>query len=552
MKLDENNFRKLAGTLIACPAIVITCMLHSFFIRTPNAVGFDDGYTVAAGERLIDGRWLPYVDACSHRGPILYWLAALAQWISGRFNWLGPRYLMLVVSLTTVAGLLGVGFFGRLPLAGAVASLLYVYMALLAIEADSAFAVTGEAIAASFGILAFGFCVYALGRSARPRARNAALVLSGCCAALAGLTKQTALLVIMPLALWTLAVACSDAQIDAPARRRMLLALAGGFFLPIVVVLARYAIAGELRTFWYWFYTYNVDVYMEPFRASPPATELNQFLRQQPWLSLLIAGLTIVGLARPVAEMTSFPRGFWPAYARSGLETTSSLLVLVAFAGLASPRRFWPPYLILICPFLAIALAIRIELVIARARGHWAAQLAAQLLLGTLLVAWVGYTAGVRWRDLVSGRKTGQRQTALPEPVCDLFARYSGPQDSVFIWGFDADFYVTCHRHPATRFTYLTLVAGAVPPFWQDLRTDRIARGAREHLMADLATSRPKVILDSPGTMRNVSLQVVPELVELLKRSYCPRPTVRSKNGRNAAVWVLRQGASCEDEAAGP
>jgi hypothetical protein len=311
-----------------------------------------------------------------------------------------------------------------------------------------------------------------------------------------------------------------------------------------VIILARYALAGELRTFWYWFYTYNKTVYMAPYRLNPIGLELNQFFRDNPWLWLVTALVCILGV-RPVLAMSSFPRGFWKAIASSGLELTTSLLVLAAFVGVASPRRYWAPYWHLLYPFLAMAIGVRIALFFEGEGRPFRARLASHILLGAALIWWVGYAWNLRQGDLEKVRRAGGWQAASPEGLCDFFDHHSGPNDSIFVWGFDGDWYVTCHRHPATRFTYLTLVAGTVPPVWTDPHPEWIARDARKHLMEDLDKNKPKVILDAPYNMHNISLQVVPELVAYLDKNYCPVPPVTSKNGRRAAAWVIRQGDSC-------
>ena len=542
-RLHRDHWPKVVAGIVALPAVIIASLLHAFFLRAPNAVGFDDGYTVAAAERLISGHWLPYVDACSHRGPMLYWIVALAQKLSGRFNWAGPRWLMFLTCLTTIGGLVGVGFAGRMPLAGALAALAFIYMSIVTGEPESGFAVTGEAIAASFGILALLFCTLALMRAEKPRTRLALLAACGACAALAGMTKQTAFLLVVPLGVWTLASACALEGVRLRQRFAPVIALTAGFFAPILIIVLRYALAGELRTFWYWFYTYNVRVYMAPYAGHAIGVELNQFFRDWPWTMLLIVVLCILG-ARPAAEITS-PRSIPKAIASHGLEVTTSLLLLAAFIGFTSPRRFWAPYHHLYFPFLAIALGVRIGLLLESGKGNWIGRLASQILVGGFFVWWVCYVANLRIGDFDKIVAAGGRYPALPEPMCDFFQKYSGPNDSIFIWGFDGDLYVTCHRRPATRFTYLTLVAGTVPPAWTEPHPEWIARDARKNLMQDMEKNQPKVVLDMPYNMHNVSLTVMPELVAYLDKNYCQVPPVSTKNGRRASAWVIRGSAGC-------
>jgi hypothetical protein len=530
--------------LVSIPALVILVNLHWLYLKLPNAVGFDDGYTVALAERIIDGKWLPYVDGCSHRGPMLYWLVALAEKLTGRFNWLGPRSLMFATSLVTLFAMVGTGIAARLPLAGALGSILWVYLGLVTHEADSAFAVTGEAIAAAFGMVALCFCAWALVSARRLRNRAILLALAGASTALAGFTKQTAFPLAVPLFAWVFAGAMSID--DTPRRQRWALvgAFLAGLLLVVVAVLSRYVIGGHLRTFWYWFFTYNREVYMAPLRDRSFWDDFNPWMRGQYWAFFAVALFSSWGLARPFAGMTSI-RGFFSGYSKAGLEVTSSALVLVTMAAIASPQRFWPPYFVMLFPYLGLAAGVQMAATMERSDGHPWARFIAALILGGVLSGWVANGARLRVADLVEARKSGKRRAALPEPICDVFDKYGTPQDKVFIWGFDGDYYVTCKRHPATRFTYLTLVAGTVPPFWNDIRPEREARDARRHVLEDLESSKPSVVLDSPGTMRNVGIRTVPELGKWLDQNYCSAPAATSATGRKAEVWVRRDLTNC-------
>src|SRR5689334_6717769 len=75
-----------------------------FFFHMNAPLHFDDGYVTTVGERLLDGHLLPYVDAASHRGPVMYWLAALAQALGGRMEWYGIRALTSLAFLTSLTG----------------------------------------------------------------------------------------------------------------------------------------------------------------------------------------------------------------------------------------------------------------------------------------------------------------------------------------------------------------------------------------------------------------------------------------------------------------
>jgi hypothetical protein len=174
------------------------------------------------------------------------------------------------------------------------------------------------------------------------------------------------------------------------------------------------------------------------------------------------------------------------------------------------------------------------------------AKVVAPIVLGALLTVFIGYHAHLRMREMIWQRKSGMWLPGLPETMCDLIWKHSGPDDSIFVWGFDSDLYVSCKRHVATRYTYSTLIAGTVPPFFNDVKLHLVARGARELALADLQKSRPNVILDMPDRMRGVSFRVVPALEAYVNAEYCRLPDTKTKNGRPASVYVRRDLEGCK------
>jgi hypothetical protein len=526
---------------MAVVAFVVTWRLHALYLRDPGPIGFDDGYTMALGERLIDGKWLPYVDGCSHRGPLLYWMAAVAQRLTGRFGWLGTRWLVSVASLGTLVGVFATGVAGRRPFAGGVAAIFLTWSTLIAF--DSSLKVTGEAVAAPFAVAALLFTTVGLLRAERPPARYAFLGLGGCAAALAGLAKQTALPTVGPLGLWVLAAAWSPDELSARKRWKMVGALTAGFAFTILVVLARYVVSGELRTFWYWYYRYNAEIYMAPYKNVPFFKEFGDLLHREPWS---IGGFLIAsawGISRPISAMGG-RRGVARGYASTGLEATAALLAIMMFVAAVAPMRNWPHYFICLYPFVGLLIGVQGELIL-KGQGSRAFRGAAHVVAAASLIGYFVAVSTGRLRSLDQAHPAGSPSSMTPEPLCAVIDSHSGPSDSLFIWGFDGDIYLTCRRHPATRFIYLTLVAGTVPPAWQEVREDRVALGAREQLLEDLRKARPPVILDMPGNMGNVSMHSISVLSAYLDEQYCQAPNASSKNGRKASVWVRRDLPAC-------
>jgi hypothetical protein len=539
--------RHLPNVIPGAAAIVALAgsyRLHAFFLESPGPVGFDDGYTMSLGERLIDGSWLPYVDGCSHRGPLLYWAAAIAQALTGRFGWLGTRLLCAVTNFATVVFLVGAGVAVRRPLAGALAALFYVWSALSVVSVGGAFAVTGEGVASPFAVAAVMFCGLGVVRAEAPSRRVASLVVAGGCAALAGLAKQTILPCIVPLLVWCGAVALATDGLRRRERWAMPGALFLGFALVLIVTLARYVVRGELGTFWYWYVRYNADIYMLPYRGTAYLPEIAAFIRKHPWEVGPFGFVLAVAIARPFSQMEPGWSGFIRGYARTGFETTSALIAFAMFAAAISALRFWPHYFLCVYPFVGLVIGMHADLLLEnRSSRPWGA-------VGNFVVALAFAALTIEYSEariatLEKERAKGSWKTPVDEPLCPVLDAWSKPGDTLFVWGFHGNVYLSCRRRPAARFTYLTMVAGVVPPFWRDVRKERVAVGAREALLADLKKEPPPVILDLPSTMGKVSMMRVPSLAKFVRKQYCDIGSRPSKSGGAAQVWVRADLGAC-------
>jgi len=534
---------------LSAVAVLIASLLlaraQAFFLASPSPVAFDDGYTVALGERLIDHHWLPYVDGCSHRGPLLYWSVAIAQKLSGRFNWFGPRWLEIFLSFGSVLGMVVASVATRRYVMGAIAALVYVYVMSI-FEVGPAYGVLGETVAAPFVVWSLTCAALGIISARSFHARAAWLILAGIAAGLAGLAKQTALATIGPVALWALFAAL--AQSDLSRGRRALLAAAApiGFLAVVAVTLFRYAINGALGAFWYWYYTYNTQVYMHPFKAVPFRREFDGLFGREHWVLLALLLTTIAAVGGYFSRVARAEKKLACAGGPAGFELCLGLLMFVIFAGAAAPMRFWNHYFLAMFPLGALLAGAGVDRALEGTRGNRGLRFLALLTTLGSLTAFTLYAADLRNIELNRQRRGGSWSGVKPEPICDYIDQHSTKDAFTFIWGFDSDLYVTCGRKPATRFLYLTLVAGTVPGgSWQDIRPERVARGSRQHIIEDLNKTQPPVILDMPGNMGGVSLQVVPELVQLTNRDYCRQPPIRSKNGRMATPYLRKQAAVC-------
>lgn len=533
-------------------AVLVTCLyagrLHFFFWQHAGRVGFDDAYTMAVGERLIDGQWLPYVDGVSHRGPLLYWAAALAQEATGRYGWLGARVLSLVTTYGTLLGVFGVGLVARRPLAGALAAIFYAWSVLTVQAASPAFAITGEGLMSPLCVLSVLCAAQGLLRTVAARRQETWLIGAGICAALAGLAKQTALPLAAPLGLWILAHRASAPGIAfKQGALRSLAAFASGFFGTLIAVVVLYLAHGELGTFWYWYYVYNAEIYMSIFPGVTVIAAFTGFLYQQPWpigAFFIVIGCAVV---RPLGLMRPSWRGMLRGYAAVGLESTAAWIALAMFVAGVAAMRFWPHYFLGVLPFVGLVLGLQSERLLREAASRNDSARPALAFL-VLIVAANAFWTDRRYTGFLGEATAGGWRVNQDAPACQVIASYSRPRDSLFVWGWYPDLYLTCRRKPASRYVFLTTVAGIVAPQWAVVRADRVAKGVRENLLGDLKHARPSVILDAPASLSGVSMLSVPWAAAYLQAKYCNRGVVNLALGGQATVWVRRDLPACASQ----
>jgi hypothetical protein len=518
-----------------------------FFYHMNAPLHFDDGYVTAVAVRLLDHHLLPYVDAASHRGPVMYWLAALAQALGGRMEWYGVRALASLAFLTSLVGVWASSFLAGRRFVAAFGALCFVFISIGLLELQTVFGLVGEAMATPWLMMAFLVTTLALTRPHSLRARCGLLALAGALSALSGLTKQTYLIVLGPLLLWAVAVALSEPA-GSPGRRWAPVgALVLGWLLPLLLVLSLYLAKGQLSAFYYWFYRYNVDVYMAPFQGARVAKILYHWARDYGYLSLAMV-LLLTSVASQHVAPVFVSRDWWTPYARRGFELTIFLQALLSLAIGFSTLRFWPQYFLPPVPWFALLVGLSLEHSLrkspyepdtgsAAARGSWSSGSWAPLLATTIGLG--GFTVCMLEQvlyGLAREREKGSFGDARPERLCDSIDRLAPAGQPIYIWGFDAEYYVTCKRHPISRYVYSTLIAGQVPPDWT-IHPEWSARDSVDTLLAELESAEPPVILDSPQRAHGVSMTQLEPLNAYLHEHYCDTGIIRSNDGRRMSAW---------------
>ncbi len=526
-------------------ALFVTFRVHSFFIW-PAAIqlGNDEGYEAAVVERLIDRRWLPYVDGLSHRGPFLYWTLAIFELLCGRYEWEGTRWLALCSSIiTTTFTFLG-AWAARWPLAGMVGALFNVLVTCAVLIPAVGVAVHAEPVAVAYLAIAFFCTSWGVNRAGSERSRRASFVLAGVSAAVCALTKQPLALAGGPLFLWCLLN--SEAGTNGATLWHRIRGTAAFWFgvggLTLVgAVLLRYVVAGELSTLLYWSTGFNAKSYLAPYQGRILST-LNAWLWGSAWPMAAVVVCASL-LLRPLAFTEELSlRHFWRALRQCSFEVAVAGVALALLLAGALGMRFWDHYFFPVHPFMGLAFGCLLELTLRRS-GKVPFVLAALVPCLATLVLW--RASDQRLRQLSQERAQGSWQGHRPDPACAEIDRLAGAGgEGIFIWGMVGDLYITCQRPSISMFTYTTVLSGIIPPFWAP-NPAYVAPGSREILLRELQEARPPVIIDAPMAV-GAGLWDIPELTPFVRDNYCKSSTLRDKRQRPLTFYARKDLDACK------
>lgn len=509
-------------------------------------VGFDEGYEAAVVERIIDGRWLPYVDAVSHRGPFLYWIHAFFQLATGRYEWAGTRALTMWSAVVTILGTFTFGWAARWPLAGAIGGVVYFYVLAVLYDIGPGFGLHGEPVAIAVVMLACTAAAMGSIRASSRHARMTWLFTAGVLVAIATLTKQTLGVMVFPLAAF---VALGQLSRPGPRVRGVVVEallpfIAGGLTLSALVLL-RYLVAGELGTFFFWSTGFNSKIYMEPYKGRIAELMWKWFF-DQPFAAVGIAFAVSMLVGRPLSEWRRSGVPFTLALSKSAFEIFISASALLLLLAAVYPLRLWPHYFIPVWPFFGLVLGVMLEQSVRRYDE-------VPLVTGVLIAAAVGWllyiVGGHRLGGFVEKRsKENWYVNPTHNAACGEIDRIAGPgREPVFMWGTLGDLYISCHRPSSSYFTYTTVVAGIVPPYWHEAKPERAAPGSTEKLLGELTARPPPVILDAPmaGNLKT-AMEKMPVLSEFLTKNYCRVSTSKDLFNREIVFWGRNDLAVCK------
>jgi hypothetical protein len=455
------------------------------------------------------------------------------------------RALTLASMLLTI----GLGFaaacVARRRLAGAIMALATFAAVAISLGRYDGLAFGSEHVVNVFAMAALLCLALAFREPARAPSR-VWIGLAGAAVMLSALGKQVGLVEAVPMALWVACVAIARADLPTAFRRRMAGAFAAGLLAPLALVVARYAVAGELGTLYYYAVAYNTRVYGPALSGAARDRAVNETLLGHYDLLLVAAPLLGWALSRLFAGARSL-RDLTRAYAADGFDATVALSAALSLFAADSSLRNFGHYYVQVIPWAALLGGVVIDRVATRsgfeARRHALRTTLARsvILLPLFVVAWMG------WRARADGyRKDRDVQgdfDTLEWPICKYLRERTRPTDSIFMWGFDPSPYTACNRRPASRYVFTTFVAGYVP--WLDdpreVEEARVTPGSRRILLDELEREMPAVIFDSAKSMGNRSLMDYEFLRGFVLANYCRDPV----DVYGPTVWVRRSAEGC-------
>jgi hypothetical protein len=538
----------LATAATLCLALHLGSVHRWFSVPYSLWAGWDEAYITVFAQRMLDGRWLPYVDAVSHRGPMLYWLAAILQWFAGGYSWAAMRFGALLAAQLTLwlAFLIGVAF--RKPLAGFLASASFVFSTVYAMEPKDGIGFNGELVAMPFVLLGALITTWAL-QTPGPR-RESQLwfaALSGLLISLGGLCKQPTFLHILPVGLWW--IVDGMAHRDKPFAKghpfQPAMAFAIGAVTPVLAVTAYFARSNAFRPFSYYLFTYNRSVYMEPVTAGYAVESTFLFWREHGALLLVILSTIAWALARFFSKLEPSHHRWSTAFSSTALPTTTALHTMLALAGAIGTFRFWDHYFIPVLPWLGLLLGTMLEDSIERIRFQRPLRSNLVVLACFVGISFVFRLLTTLWLD--GQRRAGEFYgNPEEEPIARYVQAHSQPSESIFVWGFAPEIYVNSKRRAASRFVFTTFPAGIVPWFhWLSFEHEErlVVPGSRELLLRELESEKPALVVDVPNSIHGRGIRRYPPLVSYLDQKYCFVETIVGRNGRTAHIYHRRGNA---------
>jgi 4-amino-4-deoxy-L-arabinose transferase-like glycosyltransferase len=449
-------------------------------------LGWDQGLFAWMGNAIVDGG-LPYRDAWDFKGPLLYYVYALAQWLFGVHLW----SIRLVDAALLIIGTAGV---------------------------HRTAAVLADARSARFGAVLFAlwYASHSFWHTAQPDGWTGMLVMlavaalaaressptfgktatAGICLGLTVLMKPLWAALLVPPVLYLALSSATD-------RAKLILALFAGWALPLAVALAWFASQGALADV--------VDVHL---RYSALYAGLASDNRLRGLAEYFLAS-RVMALAAPIAAYGLVV--LWRTRRPTAVLLATWLAITVFLVVLQG--RFYAYHWLPMLPAMAVLVTVGLCDLFDRARS-FELILSIALILGCVAPICLEEARFVAWRFGAIDRQ--EYYNAFGEPGFDMQAvdwlRTTGAPGKIFTFGWHCAVPWLSERQSVSRFGY------SLPLMMADETSVRSSY--REELIAALTADPPKYIV--VGTLSEqilgtrLTIADFPEFAELVEHRYRP------------------------------
>lgn len=447
----------------------------------------DEALEMLVAQTLMHGE-IPFVDAYSHRGPMLTLVYAAGLMIGGEFSFAGIQLIALAMFSFTLTILYGAvrNSFGS-PAAFYSAALV-VLLATLAFPRADIWALNSDYLLALWTTL--GMSVLLIGAAdPLPRATSPLCFFGGFLLAVGFLTKQNGIFfAFAPLVVF----------MSQGLRKFLILSTiyGAGFLVPTLLCLGFFLFIGEWERFWFLFYEYNSNyATLSVANSLSDRIALFSWALEKQWL-LFLAPLVLLIL--------------WLAGRRTDIKLGLPALLILAWAaaGLisaAAPGRAWENYLwATIFPFsvaagTSLALLTRICQRMLDPVGKRKTAIAAILLAGYAMCFVPTIVSAIPYLQMVRLQK-GDRVGGITRPrnisrreLIEVIRTNSIPDDYIYISGYAPEIYILAKRRAASRHAVSNFVENFYPGSDLPSRLDPVLT---KELLADLDRNRPRLIID--------------------------------------------------------
>ena len=516
------RFRRPSAILLAVFAVLLGWI---FFLRWPTLGvplwNVDEAIHATVARTLLEGGVL-YHDAVDQRTPLTYYAVALIFRVFGENNLWAVRAAVAALTAATAFGLVLLGRRAGRTAAGAWSALVFSALTTNLLYPADNFSASTEWFVIFFTTWGTWWFWRTLDRPG-----FVAPAITGGLFGLAVLSKQPALLDLGAPVLTLALLALTGRKPGGDAAR----AIAGiilGFLLVNAASCAWAALHGAFGEMLFYTCTYNLLYYGSDVtgldRVAMAFVPFQRLATAYPLvLGALLAGagglLFRVMQRRPAPEEQAAQP--WAFYLLAWGATS--------LAAAAASGRLFEHYFVQCLPAFSLAAGWLLAGAGALVARLWRRE--QRPAAGTAALVAVAAFVGLTGFSLIAGPLASRGQADYPHDpgaqAAVLIRQFTTPRERIFVWGYNADFYLYTNRKPASRFSYCSFQTGLIP--WTNLApgkdtTYAIVPGTLQTLLGELEARRPAIFVDcSAGRFRNFSkfpLSKFPALDSFVERDY--------------------------------